>query len=119
MSDYVITKKKLTKAEMKKRGLKYDGWGKKPGSKKTDYYYEKVCTMTKRDVDIIKKEADKKLRPKGKYRVFTVRGKPRTLLWTNSKRKALKRADSYADKTNKPCGYVKYGRKYNIWKKKG
>lgn len=37
---YVIKKKKLTPTQMKKQGLKYDGWGKKPHGTK-DYYYIK------------------------------------------------------------------------------
>ena len=37
---YVIKKKKLTKAQMKRLGLKYDGWGKKPRGT-MDYYYVK------------------------------------------------------------------------------
>lgn len=38
---YIIKKKKLTRLQMKKIGVKYDGWGKKPHSKTKDYYYVK------------------------------------------------------------------------------
>lgn len=37
----IIKKKKLTKTQMKKLNLEYDGWGKKPNGKK-EYYYVKV-----------------------------------------------------------------------------
>ena len=37
----VITKRKLTKAEEKERGLSYDGWGQKPNGIKEYYYYKK------------------------------------------------------------------------------
>jgi len=35
----VITKNKLTKAQMKKEGLSYDGWGKTSSGLKEYYYY--------------------------------------------------------------------------------
>lgn len=36
----IKTKKKLTKKQRERRGLKYDGWGKKPHGT-MDYYYVK------------------------------------------------------------------------------
>ena len=38
-SKYIITHKKLSNAEMKRRNLIYDGWGKKKDSLSKDFYY--------------------------------------------------------------------------------